>query len=57
MDRRHIDKRRNIFSARKELLKSDAAYEIVLIDATETPIERPQKNIEDTIPGKRKDTH
>jgi hypothetical protein len=29
---------------RKALLKGDAEYEIVLIDATETPIERPKKN-------------
>ena len=29
---------------RKALLKSDAEYEVVLIDATETPIERPKKN-------------
>lgn len=29
---------------RKTLLKSDAEYEVVLIDATETPIERPQKS-------------
>ena len=28
---------------RKALLKSDMEYEVVLIDATETPIERPQK--------------
>ncbi|MBS4167033.1 Uncharacterized protein NEOC65_002136 [Neochlamydia sp. AcF65] len=28
---------------RKELLKSDAEYEVILIDATETPIERPKK--------------
>ena len=27
---------------KKELLKSDAEYEIILIDATETPIERPR---------------
>jgi hypothetical protein len=27
----------------KELLKSDVEYEVVLIDATETPIERPKK--------------
>lgn len=31
---------------RKTLLKSDVDYEIVLIDATETPIERPKKNKE-----------
>ena len=42
---------------KKELLKSDAEYEIILIDATETPIERPQKNKETTIPEKRKDIH
>lgn len=29
---------------RKALLKSDVDYEFVLIDATETPIERPKKN-------------
>lgn len=28
---------------RKALLKSDMKYEVVLIDATETPIERPKK--------------
>ena len=41
---------------RKELLKSDAEYEIILIDATKTPIERPQKNKENIIQEKRKDT-
>lgn len=29
---------------RKALVKSDVDYEVVLIDATETPIERPKKN-------------
>jgi hypothetical protein len=29
---------------KKALLKSDMEYEVVLIDATETPIERPKKN-------------
>jgi len=28
---------------RKALLKSDIEYEVILIDATETPIERPKK--------------
>ena len=28
---------------KKELLKSDVEYEIILIDATESPIERPKK--------------
>jgi hypothetical protein len=31
-------------SGRKALLKSDMEYEIVLIDATESPIERPKKS-------------
>lgn len=29
---------------RKELLRSDVSYEVVLVDATETPIERPKKD-------------
>jgi hypothetical protein len=29
---------------RKALLKSDHEYEVILVDATESPIERPQKN-------------
>jgi hypothetical protein len=42
---------------RKALLKSDIVYDVVLIDATESPIERPKKNRSDTIREKRKDTH
>lgn len=38
---------------RKALLKSDV--ELVLIDATETPIERPKKNKSATIRAKRSD--
>ena len=41
---------------RKALLKSDMEYELVLIDSTETPIERPKKDKNAFIPGKRKDT-
>jgi transposase len=29
---------------RKALVKSDIEYEVILVDATETPIERPKKN-------------
>jgi len=29
---------------RKSLLKRDMEYELILIDATETPIERPKKD-------------
>ena len=39
---------------KKELLKSDTEYEVVLIDATETPVERPQKNKNSTTLEKRK---
>jgi hypothetical protein len=39
---------------RKSLLKNDADYEIILIDATETPIERPKKGKSTTIQAKRK---
>ena len=39
---------------RKALLKSDMEYEVVLIDATETPIERPKKDKNAITPAKRK---
>lgn len=39
---------------RKALLKSDVEYELVLIDATETPIERPKKNKSGTIQAKKR---
>lgn len=41
---------------KKELLKSDTYYEVVLIDATETPVERPQKNKESITQERKKDT-
>ena len=31
---------------KKELLKSDVEYEVILIDASETPVERPKKKSE-----------
>ena len=40
---------------RKALLKSDREYELVLIDATETPIERPKKNKSSFTQEKRND--
>ena len=39
---------------RKALLKSEMDYEIVLVDASETPIQRPKKNSVITTLGKRK---
>lgn len=41
---------------RKALLKSDIDYDVVLIDATETPIERPKKNKNIFTQEKRKNT-
>ena len=41
---------------RKALLKSDVGYEVVLIDATETPIERPKKNKSISILARKKGT-
>ncbi len=41
---------------RKELLKSDVEYDVILVDATESPIERPKKNKRGIIQGKRKST-
>lgn len=40
---------------RKALLKSDMEYEVILIDATESPIERPKKRKENITQGRRKD--
>lgn len=42
---------------RKALLKSDVEYELILIDATETPIERPKKSKSAIIQEKRNDIH
>jgi hypothetical protein len=42
---------------RKALLKSEVEYEVVLIDATETPIERPKKDKNVITQAKRKDIH
>lgn len=40
--------------SRKAPLKSDFEIEVVLVDVTETPIERPKKNKGDSSPVKRK---
>ncbi len=42
---------------RKALLKSDAEYEVILVDATQSPIERPKKSKSDTIPVRKSGTH
>jgi len=42
---------------KKALLKSDAEYEVVLVDATETPVERPKRGKNSTIPARKSGTH
>jgi len=42
---------------RKELLKSEIEYEVVVVDTTETPIERPKTRQRDFYSGKKNDTH
>ncbi|SPR12186.1 IS5 family transposase ISOt6 [Orientia tsutsugamushi] len=42
---------------RKALMKSDMNYEVVLVDATESPIERPKKNKNSIIRERRKGIH
>jgi hypothetical protein len=42
---------------KKALLKTDHEFEVILIDATESPIERPKKNSANFTRVKRKSTH
>jgi hypothetical protein len=41
---------------RKSLLKSDVEYSVVVVDATETPIERPKKSKSTSIRGRKNGT-
>jgi hypothetical protein len=40
---------------RKELLKSDVEYSVILVDASETPIQRPKKNNASITQARKKD--
>jgi|HubBroStandDraft_1064217.scaffolds.fasta_scaffold210681_1 hypothetical protein len=42
---------------KKQLTKSNQEYEVVIVDATESPIERPKKNSTGIIPAKRSGIH
>ncbi len=42
---------------KKKLQEPDCQIEVVVVDVTETPIERPQKNKSSFTVVKRKDTH
>jgi Helix-turn-helix of DDE superfamily endonuclease len=41
---------------RKALLKSDMQYEVILVDASESPVERPKKDNASTTPARRNGT-
>lgn len=41
---------------KKELSKTDVNFEVVLVDATESPIERPKKNKRDSIAARKRNT-
>jgi len=41
---------------RKELVKSDTDIEVILVDATETPVQRPKKNSAGTTRGRKSGT-
>jgi len=51
-----IHDKRFALPGRKELLRSDVEYGVVLVDASESPIERPKKDSGNTTPAKRNDT-
>ena len=42
---------------KKKLTQSDVTWDVVLVDVSEHPIERPKKNNENITPAKRKSTH
>ena len=42
---------------RKAPLKSDKEYEVILVDATESPIERPKKSKDATILERKNGIH
>lgn len=52
-----IKDKRFALPSRRVLLKSDVEYEVVLVDASESPIERPKKDNADTTPARRSGTH
>ena len=48
-----IKDKRFALPGRKALLKSDMEYEVILVDASESPVERPKKDNASTIPARR----
>jgi transposase-like protein len=41
---------------KKALLKNDVAFEVVLVDVTESPVERPKRGSENGIPARKSGT-
>ena len=48
-----IQDKRFSLPGKKALTKSDVEFEVVLVDVTETPVERPQKNSVSITPARR----
>ncbi|GHT57409.1 hypothetical protein FACS18945_1630 [Bacteroidia bacterium] len=42
---------------KKALAGDETGFEVIYIDATETPVERPKRGKNATTPGRKKDTH
>ena len=51
-----IQDKRFHLPGKKALLKADNKFEVILIDVTESPVERPKKNSDTIIQEKRSDT-
>ena len=51
-----IQDKRLALPGKKALLKSAMEYEVILVDATESPVERPKKDKGPTTPAKRNGT-
>lgn len=51
-----IKDKRFALPGRKALLKSDMQYEVILVDASESPVERPKKDNDATIQARRSGT-
>lgn len=51
-----IRSRKFSLPGKKKLLESDHAIEVVVVDVTESPIERPKKNKNASIVARKKDT-
>jgi hypothetical protein len=55
MERILIADKRFHLPGKKVLLKAENQFEVMLVDATESPVERPKKNSVDTTQAKRND--